>query len=58
MSSHLDSRGLNAWWAIRAATHDNVIKWKHYWPLVRGIHQSPVNNSQWRGALMFSLVCA
>ena len=43
---------------------DEVIKWKHfphYWPFVRGIHQSPVNSShkgQWRGALMFSLICA
>ena len=39
--------------------HDVVIKWKHfprYWPFVRGIHRSPVN-SQWRGALMFSLIC-
>ena len=44
--------------------HDGVIKWKHfprYWPFVRGIHRSPVNSShqgQWRGALMFSLICA
>ena len=44
--------------------HDDVIKWKHfprYWPFVRGIHRSPVNSShkgQWRGALMFSLICA
>ena len=44
--------------------HDDVIKWKHfprYWPFVRGIHRSPVNpphKGQWRGALMFSLVCA
>ena len=43
--------------------HDDVIKWKHfprYWPFVRGIHRSPVNSphkGQWRGALMFSLVC-
>ena len=43
--------------------HDNVIKWKpfpRYWPFVRGIHRSPVNSphkSQWRGALMFSLIC-
>ena len=43
--------------------HD-VIKWKHfprYWPFVRGIHRSPVNSphkGQWRGALMFSLICA
>ena len=43
--------------------HDGVIKWKHfprYWPFVRGIHRSPVNSphkGQWRGALMFSLIC-
>ena len=27
-------------------SHDDVIKWKHlprYWPVVRGIHRSPVN---------------
>ena len=44
--------------------HDDVIKWKHfprYWPFVRGIHRSPVDSphkDQWRGALMFSLICA
>ena len=38
-------------------------KWKHfphYWPFVRGIHRSPANSphkGQWRGALMFSLIC-
>ena len=43
--------------------HDEVIKWKHFlrnWPFVRGIHRSPVNShhkGQWRGALMFSLIC-
>ena len=43
--------------------HDDVIKWKHFplnWPFVRGIHWSPVNSphkGQWRGALMFSLIC-
>ena len=40
--------------------HDDVIKWKRYWPFVQGIHWSPVNSShkgQWRGALMFSLIC-
>ena len=47
-----------------AAFHDDVIKWQHfprYWPFVRGIHRSPVNSprkGQWRGALMFSLICA
>ena len=44
--------------------HDGVIKWKHfsrYWPFVRGIHRSTVNSpheGQWRGALVFSLICA
>ena len=44
-------------------THDDVIKWKHfprYWPFVREIHRSPVNfphKGQWRGALMFTLIC-
>ena len=45
------------------ANHTDVIKWKHfprYWPFVRGIHRSPVNSphkGQWRGALVFSLIC-
>ena len=44
--------------------HDDVSKWKHfprYWPFVRGIQRSPVNSphkGQWRGALMFSFICA
>ena len=48
---------------IHWAFHDDVIKWKHfprYWPFVRGIHYSPLNSphkGQWRGALMFSLIC-
>ena len=43
--------------------HDDVIKWKQFprnWTFVRGIHRSPVNSphkGQWRGALMFSLIC-
>ena len=45
------------------SVQDADIKWKHfprYWPFVRGIHRSPVNSphkGQWRGALMFSLIC-
>ena len=45
-------------------SHDDVIKLKHfprYWPFVWGIHWSTVNSphkGQWRGALMFSLICA
>ena len=44
--------------------HDDVIKWKHfsrYWPFVWRIDRSPVNSphkGQWRGTLMFSLICA
>ena len=43
--------------------HDDVIKWKHFsrfWLLVWGIRWSPVTSphkGQWRGALMFSLIC-
>ena len=47
----------------RKRKHNDVIKWKHfprYWPFVRGIHRLPMNpphKGQWRGALMFSVVC-
>ena len=47
-----------------ASWYDDVIKWKHfprYWSFVRGIHRPPVNSphkGHWRGALMFSLICA
>ena len=33
----------------------------HYWPFVKGIHRSPADSphkGQWRGVLMFSLICA
>ena len=49
---------------IDCASHDDVIKWKHfprYSPFVRGIHRSPMNSphkGQWRGASTFSLICA
>ena len=51
-------------WRPAYIQHGDVIKWKHfprYWPFVRRIHRSPVNSphkSQWRRALMFSLICA
>ena len=39
--------------------------WRHhfprYWPFMRGIYRWPVNSphkGQWRGAFMFSLICA
>ena len=67
-----DSKSNGNMWAIRHGgnnwdrilPHDDVIEWKHlprYWPFVRGIHRSPVNSphkGQWRGAFMFSLICA
>ena len=49
--------------SILFTPHNDVIKWKHfprYWPFARGPHRSPVNfphKGQWRGALMFSLIC-
>ena len=46
---------LFSWWRHQMET------FPRYWPFVRGIHRSPVNSShkgQWRGALMFSLICA
>ena len=49
---------------IRESWSSDAIKWKHflwYWPFARGIHRSPVNSphkGQWRGALVFSLICA
>ena len=58
-----------SWWLpmpccqTGTSPHDDVIKWKHfprYWSFVRGIHQSQVispHKGQWRGALMFSLIC-
>ena len=44
--------------------HDDVMKWKkkpRNWSFVQWIHRSPVNSphkGQWRGPLMFSLICA
>ena len=51
-------------WFYNSLEHEDVIKWKHfprYWLFVRGIHRSPVKSAHkylWRGALMFSLICA
>ena len=44
-----------AWWRNQMET------FPCHWPFVRGIHRSPVNSPHkglWRGALMFSLICA
>ena len=58
-----EDNGLNEHLQYKPSVHDDVIKWKHFprnWPFVWGIHRSPVNSphkGQWRGALMFSLIC-
>ena len=42
------------------SSNGNIFQ-SRYWPFVRGIHRSPMNSplkGQWRGALMFSLICA
>ena len=60
-NSHLNCPNMDL--IRRRFIYDDVIKWKHfprYWPFVRGIHRSPMNSphkGQWRGALMFSLIC-
>ena len=44
-----------AWWCHQ------MEHFPRYWPFVRGIHRSPVNSphkGKWRGALIFSLICA
>ena len=57
-------QGISRPYLVVVTTHDDVIKWKHFprnWPFMRGIHRSPVNSphkGQWRGALMFTLICA
>ena len=45
---------IDSWWRHQMET------FPRYWPFARGIHRSPVNSphkGQWRGALMFSLIC-
>ena len=48
-------RTCSTWWRHQMET------FPRYWPFVRWIHRSPVNSphkGQWRGALMFSSICA
>ena len=56
-----------AW--IPWTSNENMLSWwrhqmehfRRYWPFMQGIRSSPVNslhNGQWRGAFMFSLICA
>ena len=59
--AHVSSLG---YYRLPFPIHDDVIKWNfspRHWPFVRGIHRSPVDsppNGQWRGALIFSMICA
>ena len=44
---------------MMTSSNENIFP--RYWPFVWGIHRSPVNSlhkGRWRGALMFSLICA
>ena len=69
VSSHIGSDCSHVIWGMvdhscSHGPHDDVTKCKHfprYWPFVWGIHRSQVNSphkGQWRGALMFPLICA
>ena len=52
------------WIHIRTKRQRDITWWRHQifrWPCVRGIQRSPVSfphKVQWRGALIFSLICA
>ena len=51
----LYKRQSSSWWRHQMET------FPRYWPIVRGIHRSPVNSphkGQWHGAWVFSLICA
>ena len=64
LSEPMLNRFTDAYMRVYRGDHDDVIKWKHFprnWPFVRRIPRSPVNSphkGQWRGALMFTLICA
>ena len=73
MARHLLSHVVEYWlWRLRfhwiLLQNLTISWWRHqmetfprYWSFVRGIHWWPVNSphkGQWRGALMFSLICA
>ena len=61
--SQLSWHWISCYWLRCGYLDDDVIKWNHFprnCPFVRGILPVPVNsphNGQWRGALMFSLIC-
>ena len=43
---------MKPWWRHQMETF-----FSRYWPFVWGIHRSSPHKDQWRGALMFSLIC-
>ena len=57
-----EENAFTTWYQIYS--RHRVTKQRHfpcYWPFVRGIHWSPVDSprkGQWRGSLIFSLICA
>ena len=54
-STYFQPRNFTTWWRHQTEA------FPRYWPFVRWIHRSPVNSphkGQWRGALIFSLICA
>ena len=54
-TDYLTHKHIYAWWR-----HQMETSFPRNWPFVLGIHRSPVNSphkGQWRGALMFSLIC-
>ena len=61
VTSYRPSGCINA--PMKHTIYDGVIIWEHlscYWPVVREIHRWTMNSphiGQWRGALMFSLIC-
>ena len=69
--THLSMNRVSSWCTGRTVHKAKTSKQRHAWrhqmetfsallPFVRGIHRSPVNSpykSQWRGALMLSLIC-
>ena len=56
--SSIDHDDTNYGWLHETSSNGNIFS--RYWPFVRGIHRSLANSphkGQWRGALIFSLIC-
>ena len=48
-------QGIETFSAMMTSSNGNLFP--RNWPFVRGIHRGSPHNGQWRGALMFSLIC-